>query len=613
MCGIIGIVTKEAKSTETDNRIRTMMESIKYRGPDEKGIYAFSNCILGHNRLSIVDLSSGQQPMLTPNKNLGIVFNGEIYGYKDIKKTLTDYKFNNNSDTEVILALYEKYGENLLDKMPGMFAFAIWDKNKQELFCARDRFGEKPFYYAYGRNNELIFASEIKAILASKLIEPKIDTSSVAHYLKHLYVNPYKTIYSNIYTLPPAHALKYSNKKTTVWRYWSPDAIDEKISLEEAVVKFKKLFSKAVESQLVADVPIGAFLSGGLDSSSVVAIASHYSKKLKTLSFRFKDGFNELPFAREIAKRYGTEHIELHDKDHDIASLILKMKDVYDEPFADSSNISTFLISEQASKHVKVVLTGDGGDELLGGYGAWYKPFLYASSMKKDLRPWIKTMMPYLIRAFYRARLPYKKVLGEIYAGVELKSKFASVIEAHEAQNTYFTEEELDSLFIEKVKVDKYKPYWKSTNSLDDVLRMDIDNYMPGDILVKVDRASMTNSIELRAPFLDKDFASFCLSLPYTLKINKKIEKIVLRKALSEFLPDSIKKREKHGFGAQVDKWLKLPAVDKLKGDFLENSNSKIFKLLSYEATQKISAKNNYQTWALLVLAIWMEDKTINI
>ncbi|MEI6057425.1 MAG: asparagine synthase (glutamine-hydrolyzing) [bacterium] len=612
MCGIVGIVTKESSANGYEAHIKKMMASIKYRGPDEDGVHIFDTCALGHVRLSIVDLGSGQQPMLTSDKTNSIVFNGEIYGYKDIKKTLSEYNFDTNSDTEVILALYKKYGHNLLEKLPGMFAFALWDEKKKELFCVRDRFGEKPFFYAYGKNGEFIFASEIKAILASDLVEPVIDPESVAHYLKHLYVNPYKTIYSNIFTLPPAHSLTYTDEKVSVQRYWQPPVTNKTISLDEAAATFKNLFSKAVRSQLVADVPVGAFLSGGLDSSSVVAVASQYQKKLKTLSFRFKDGFNELPFAKEIADKYDTDHVEMHDTDHDIGALLLKMRDIFDEPFADSSNISTYLISKQASRHVKVVLTGDGGDELLGGYSGWYKPFLYAEKDSATMPQWLSAMMPYLTRGLHKARIPYRNELCSIYAGTKLKKEFTSVITAHEAQNTYFTDTELDSLFLKKTSGKKYTPYWQSANTLDDVMHMDIDNYMPGDILTKIDRASMANSIELRAPFLDRDFASFCLSLPYTLKIDKKSEKIVLRKALADYLTDSILTRDKQGFGAPVHRWLKLDTVKKVKNEYLTDQHKKIFDLLSYDAVQKMAEKDNYQTWALLVLAIWLENKIIH-
>jgi len=571
--------------------------------------------------------------MLTVDKKIGVVFNGEIYGYKKIKEDLKDYPFRTTSDTELLLALYKKHGsKNMLDKLPGMFAFAIWDNEAQELFAARDRFGEKPFFYAEGKNGEFVFASEIKAILASGLVDPILDTGSVAHYLKHLYVNPYKTIYSNIHTLPPAHALTVKHGNISIWRYWQMPETNEKITLEEATEKFGKLFKNAVESQLVADVPVGAFLSGGLDSSTVVAIASDYQQKLKTFSFRFREGNDELPYAREIAERYKTDHTELFDDENDIGELLLKMDDVYDEPFADSSNIATYIISRLARKHVTVVLTGDGGDELMGGYGSWYKPFVYAAGGKMSLSSKTEAMIPHLMKALHKAHVPYRNQLGDVFAGAKLRKNFPDVFSAHEAQNTYFSDEELMKLFVKKDKGtstdtssctsntpdassrnETYKPHWNSKNTLDDVMRMDIDNYMPGDILVKIDRAAMANSLELRAPFLDVDFASFCISLPFRLKIDKKKDKIILRKAFSSHLTHSILNRHKQGFGAPVTKWLKLPSVKKIKEEYLADRSKKIFSLLSYDAVHEKINDDTYQTWVLLVLAIWMEKRDVRL
>jgi len=614
MCGITGIISKDAKKYESN--LKSMTSCIKYRGPDETGSHLFDTCALGHARLSIVDLGNGQQPMLTPDARVGLVFNGEIYGYKDIKKGLSDYHFRTASDTEVILALYGKYKKEMLRELPGMFAFGLWDDESKELFAARDRFGEKPFYYAHGKNGEFIFASEIKAILASGLVEPILNLDSVTHYLRHLYVNPYTTIYSNIHVLPPAHALSLKDGKLTTWRYWQPPATDQNIGLDEAVTKFKELFEKAVQSQLVADVPVGAFLSGGLDSSTVVAVASHYQQKLKTFAFRFKDGGNELQYAKEIADKYETDHTELFDSNYDIADLLLKMDDIYDEPFADSSNIATYIISKLAREHVTVVITGDGGDELLGGYTAWYKPFLYARDNTMDIPSWTEAMAPYLMKALHRARAPYRNEIGNVLAGAKLKKRFDSVFEAHSAQNTYFSDKELHSLF----RKDKsgiapppaeapYQPYWKSTNTLDDVLRMDIDDYMPGDILMKIDRAAMANSLELRAPFLDPDFASFCISLPYRLKIDKESDKIILRKAFFSYLPESLHKRPKMGFGAPVHKWLKLPKVKQLKQEYLADPKRKIFEVLDFDAVQAKAKADTYQTWILLILSIWLENR----
>lgn len=337
-----------------------------------KEIVFFDNCALGHTRLSIVDIKSGQQPMV--KRNLGLVFNGEIYGYKELRKGLLKrgISFETNSDTEVILAMYQCHGQRMMSYLPGMFAFAVWDDESQTLFCARDRFGEKSFYYAFGKNGEFIFASEIKAILASGLVEPVLDYGQLWQYMNYSYVYPTRTIYKNIHILPPVHTLALKNGIIEIERYWHLPETNTDITENEAVEEFKRLFQKAVERQLVADVPIAAFLSGGLDSGSVVAMAAQFVPRLTTISFAFREGIDESIVARTMAERYNTNHIEIRDIDIDISEMLEKMQQVFDEPFADPAAIPAYLISKEARKHAKVVLTGDAGDEMLGGYDRRY-------------------------------------------------------------------------------------------------------------------------------------------------------------------------------------------------------------------------------------------------
>lgn len=606
MCGIAGIVAEGA--TTYQNVADSMVRALAHRGPDDRGICQFDRCALAHARLSIVDLATGHQPMFSPNRQTAVVFNGEIYGYHALRSSLRDYPFQTTSDTEVILALYERHGRRCLDHLPGMFAFAIWDERKHTLFAARDRFGEKPFYYAFGRGGELVFGSEIKAILASGLIDPVIDVTSVAHYLKYLYVHPEKTIYKNVFTLPPAHFLLYADGHLTVERYWDFPKTTNNIGLSDAVERFQHLLSAAVQKQLIADVPVGAFLSGGLDSSTVVAVASEHKRKLRTFSFGFEDAVSELPFANEIAQRYGTDHSELTARNVDIAELLLLMRDIYDEPFADSSNIPTYLISKLARKHLKVVLTGDGADELLGGYGWWYLPlhFMTEAGAARSLELWtVRVIARILERARCRKALAWRWRA----TGMEASRRFATAIEAHEARPTYFSDAELSDLFVSGYSPDtQRRTYsWTPTNTVNDGMMMDLENYMAGDILVKTDRASMANGLELRAPFLDVDLASFCISLPSSLKIRNGQDKYILRKAYGAAWTKTIRARGKQGFGAPVDRWLTRPSVQALKHECLGNAGSKIFSLLRYPEIQKIIQKDNYQTWTLLVLALWME------
>lgn len=597
MCGIAGIVTTDAGAYQ--GRLDSMISALSLRGPDGSGRHFFKRCALGHTRLSIVDIEGGGQPMLTPDKQLGITFNGEIYGFRDIKAKMVGYPFHTSSDTEVILALFRRYGDDMMLHLPGMFAFAIWDEARQRLFCARDRFGEKPFYYAFGRKGEFLFASEIKAILATGLISPVVSRAAIAHYMQRLYVHPHETIYENVYVLPPAHSLTYQDGRLKVERYWKLPETNNTIEIPEAVSIFNYLFEQAVKRQLVADVPVGAFLSGGLDSSTIVAAASRYKADLKTYSFGFEEGISELPYAREAANRFKTDHIELTEDKVDIGELLIKMQDVYDEPFADSSNIPTFLICRMANQYGKVVLTGDGGDELLAGYNYWYNPLFHMENKSEASSG--------LIALLYLTSIIRKSVRHKA-TGLWYRRKYGSISRAHAAQNLYFTDKELSLLGLaKKSEISQVEPSWQTSGTVDDALRMDLEDYMPGDILVKTDRASMSNGLELRSPFLDVDFASFCISLPSHLKINSENTKLILRKAYSGEWPESIRTRGKQGFGAPVSSWLKRDSVRCLKEEYLNDSSKKIFELISFRDSRSFVNKDDYKTWILLVLALWME------
>lgn len=597
MCGISGIVGNNLNDCQKN--VSKMIIALNHRGPDASGMVSFNNCVLGHNRLSIVDLATGQQPMYSYDKNKAVVFNGEIYGYQELKNNL-DYPYQTKSDTEVILAAYEKYQEDLVVHLPGVFAFGIWDNNKKELFLARDRFGEKPLYYTFGTNGEFIFASEIKAILATNLVNPILDRESLNHYLRYLYAPVNKTIYKNIFTLPPAHSLVYKNNEIKIKKYWDLPVVKTGVKIDDAVENFKFLLEKSVKNQMIADVPVGAFLSGGLDSSTIVALASKFSSQpLKTFSFGFSGLANELPYALEISKKYKTEHVELYADDN-LAELLLKMSNIYDEPFADSSNIPTYLIAREAKKYVTVALSGDGGDEFCGGYG-WYHPFLYAGNTKK-----IQRSQFYYLLVKIAARLNPKLQFLFWQAQAGKGDSSGDWQKFHKELNSYFTAKELCDLGLPETNNNAIM-----VENFNNPSQLDVLDYMPGDILVKTDRASMANALELRAPFLDVDFANFCLSLPFSLKINKIEDKIILRKAFANTWTDNIRKRSKQGFGAPVKIWLQNKDVENLKNDYLKNKNRKIFNLISYNNSRKFVEANNYRTWILLVLAVWLEDKNL--
>src|SRR6185503_6382251 len=543
MCGIAGIVGQNTKRHQ--HLVRQMTDCIQHRGPDGDGIAVFDNCLLGHRRLSIIDLTTGDQPMYSPFGTT-LIFNGEFYGYLDVKKQL-DWKWKTTSDTEVVLALYHKYGANdFVKHIRGMFSFAIWDENNQSFVAARDRFGEKPFYYAITENNEIVFSSEIKAILASGLNKPEIDTRSLTHYLQHLYVHPHHSIYKNIHVLPPAHFLIFKDGKLKIEQYWKLPETQLKISNQEAKEECYRLLDRSVKDQLIADVPVASFLSGGIDSSTISALAALESKhQLTTISFSFGKNNSELPYSRKVAEKYKTNNIELHQDDYDISHWFRKMIDVYDEPFADSSSIPTYLICQLAAKKFKVVLTGDGGDELMAGYRNWY-PTLYQLQNPKGFEGFIKKIRKQLLHSKYRN---------------------TSIASIHLEQNKYFSNDELKRLTKFNAGYDFVKFQDQPVNTVDAAMRMDLNDYMPGDILVKTDRAAMANSLELRAPFLDVDFAEFCIALPEDFKISNNDDKILLRETFKHLWPDEIVKRHKQGFGAPIHEWMQQKQMMQLKSD----------------------------------------------
>ncbi|MCB0696724.1 MAG: asparagine synthase (glutamine-hydrolyzing) [Chitinophagaceae bacterium] len=605
MCGISGIVARDT-SRYRDAQER-MVKSMYHRGPDSNGIYNFDNCTLGHNRLSIVDLVSGDQPMLGKESRTGIVFNGEIYGYKSIREQL-QYDFATTSDTEVILALYQQYGTDMLDRLPGMFAFGLWDNEKQSFFAARDRFGEKPFYYAITANNELVFASEIKAIIASGLIKPEIDAAAVSRYLSYGYIGPVKTIYKNVHSLPPAHYLTFSNGSLHVERYWNyPTTTTENISLSDAAEKFEALFTDAVKKQMVADVDVCAFLSGGLDSTSVVSVAHKVNPQLKTLAFGYKNEVSELPYAKMAADMYKTDHHELFEEGANFEDLFLKLPDIYDEPFSDSSAIATYLICKSARRFGKVALTGDGGDELLGGYTWWYKPMLEEIALRGagSIKSGFAFAMAVSEKIKEKAKLSTGRDWRNRYSGIQRSKLYPTVAESA----AYRVVDRSITTRLGLPGIESLDCFWQQDNTINDAMKVDIANYMPGDILVKTDRAAMANSLELRAPFLDVNLAEFCISMPGNLKIDDKADKILLREAMGKYMPEKILKRDKQGFGVSRTHWSESTKLQKMYGDFVHDKQSALYNILPYKETSELLADKPELIHQFFVLAVWANKK----
>ena len=593
MCGIAGIITPNARNYTEE--IQKMTRAIAHRGPDAEHHEFSENAALGHRRLSIVDLSeTGKQPMFSNTRKECIVFNGEIYGYQNIKKDFANYPYRGSSDTEIILAMYQKKGKSLLRELPGMFAFAIWDEEKQQLFCARDRFGEKPFYYATGKNGEFIFASEIKAILASGLIAPKINNEALYHFLQYGYVSTYQSIYSNIFTLPPAHFLTYSNGNISVERYYEIPKNNLEISLSDAKEEFTSLLKNAVQKQLVADVEVGSFLSGGLDSSTIVAMVNELKDKQTTISFGYSGDDSELKFADEIAMKYKTNHIEIYENHGNIATELLKVSPFFDEPFADMSYVPQFKICEAAARHLKVVLAGDVGDELFGGYS-----FYRVENQLKNHFSYNNILYKFGLKQ-------YGKFRETSYLTKE-NIKHKNILDFHQnSVRNFFSAKEIAELGI-NAKYHQQYSFKANPHSLNDIMRTDLEKYVPGNMLVKSDRMAMANSLEVRTPFLDKDFAEFCIQLPENLKLDSENDKIILREAMGNYWTETIRKRHKQGFGSSVEKWFEEKSLMELSDDLLKNRSSKVFDFITFSTAQKYLNKDK-KHWNLLQLALWAEN-----
>ncbi|MCW3160399.1 asparagine synthase (glutamine-hydrolyzing) [Chryseobacterium oryctis] len=593
MCGIAGIFANNARNYQSE--IQKMTDAMEHRGPDASDHEFYDNAALGHRRLSIIDLSeNGKQPMFSNTKRECIVLNGEIYGYQTIKNQYLEYPYRGSSDTEVILAMYQRKQENLIHDLPGMFAFAIWDEEKQQLFCARDRFGEKPFFYAIGKNNEFIFASEIKSILASGLIQPQVNNEALSHYLQYGYVNTYQSIYKNIHTLPPAHQLTWKDGNVNISRYYNLPSKDRSISLSDAKEEFIYLLKNAVKKQLIADVEVGSFLSGGLDSSSIVALVSEFLPQQTTISFGYDHEDSELKYAKEIAEKYKTNHIEIHEKKQDLATSLLKVSPFLDEPFADKSYLPHYEICKSARKNLTVVLSGDVGDELFGGYN-FYRT---ENQLRKHFS--YKNIVTQFGLKLY-------KNLKQLSYVSQKNLEHASILDFHQnSVRNFFNENERKSLGISSNYQQSYS-FTPRPDSLNDIMRVDLEKYVPGNMMVKSDRMAMANSLEVRTPFLDIDFAEFCIQLPEQLKLNNEQDKIILRESMNSYWTDTIRNRHKQGFGMSVNDWFKEENLMNLSNDLLKNPNQKVFNFIDFNSTQKFLNKDQ-KHWNLLQLALWAHN-----
>jgi asparagine synthase (glutamine-hydrolysing) len=538
-----------------------------------------------------------------------ITYNGEIYNYRALRSELeaAGHQFRTSSDTEVILAAYAEWKSGCLLRLRGMFAFAIWDKVERRLFAARDLFGEKPLYFALGggSNSALLIASEMKAILASDLVNPVLDRAAVDSFLVLGYLPPHKTIYSNIHTLPAAHFLEYSGGSLRLEQYWRPQVGTGTMELSDAVTELDVLMKQAVRRQLVADVPVGAFLSGGIDSSMIVAMAQEESSQpLQTFSVGFGEMINELPYAKSVADRWQTEHHEIDLGTPRVGELLERMVDVYDEPFADSSHIPTYLISEFARRTVKVVLSGDGGDELFGGYGR-YHDIQLSESAHRSWAAWA------VLRLASRAIKERHGGLHHYSVAVGLATRANDGWSRCLLSQATFSDRQRRALWdrdvtpLNEVLRDNGRRPQQRESGLDQAFYFDVTTYLPGDILVKVDRAAMAHGLETRAPFLDRDLAEFALSLPSRFKVNGRESKVLLRSASARYLPSAVRSRRKQGFGAPYGIWLGRSDVEPLLQRVFARGSA--LRELLPGIKPGIPKSRNYRTWTLLTLGLWLE------
>lgn len=622
MCGILGIAATKAIPEHWP--IETMRDQMRHRGPDAAGLWWADDrrVVLAHRRLAIIDLSPrGHQPMHDTQHGLHIVFNGEIYNYRDLRERLQalGHHFATESDTEVLLAAYRQWGSACVEELNGMFAFAIYDQRKPCIFAARDRAGEKPFFY-WHRDGRFWFASELKALLAHPEFPRQLDVESLEFYLTYGYVPGERCILQGVRKLPPACALLYdlAMDRVQVWRYWQlPQCQAEPtVSPVELVKELEFLLEQSVRRQLVADVPVGILLSGGVDSSLITAMAARCSSepvRTFTISFPGHGIYDEAPFARRVAQHFGTKHTELQAEPSTVELLPL-LAAQYDEPIADSSMIPTYMVSRLIRQHATVALGGDGGDELFGGY----KHYSVLVSMGR-VRPWLPVPAYQMARAVARSVIPL---------GVKGRNALLAFLSEPDRRfallNTYFDAGSRDLLLAplrahvkpldcEKWKEDLARPY---ATVVQKATAADFLSYLPEDILVKVDRASMLASLEMRAPFLDRTVIEFAFArVPDSLRATSSQRKVLTRRLAEKLLPPDLDTTRKQGFSIPLDAWFRN-SWGNVMTDILEAAPRELFNPRAIRRLidkQYRGANNAHRLFALTIFELWRRHYRISL
>lgn len=577
MCGICGFI---ARKNITIEELKKMNDTIYHRGPDDAGeeIYSLSggrSVGLAQRRLSIQDLSPlGHQPMRSKDKRLSVIFNGEIYNFLELREELSDYTFLSHCDTEVIIAAYLKWGISCVDKFNGMFAICIYDREDDSIYLVRDRIGKKPMYYELD-GEDMYFASELKPLMSRPGFSKKIRQDIVTRYLYQQYINAPDSIFENVYKLEPGSILHYHNGQVKTWKYWDVKQVYHKMQenpvtdYAQAKAELKELLKKSVASRMISDVPLGAFLSGGYDSSLITAIAQEHSKEpVKTFSIGFhEEKYNEAKYASEVAKHLGTNHTELYISEKEMFDMVDSIPQYYDEPMADSSQIPSMLVAELAKRDVTVVLSGDGGDEFFCGYN------VYENVKQAQMLDMLGGMthgvcnLPGLKQIGLEDKLPFRVRVIAGNRNKETKTQFGAgnyVVRANKMVlgDGLPCHYEIESGYQVKD--------WQIRRML-----LDMDTYLPGDILCKVDRATMKYSLEARCPIMDRDVMEYSFRLAHKIKFENGNKKRILKDIAYDYIPKELLDRPKVGFGVPLDKWLRGPLknqlVDMIDRDFLVN------------------------------------------
>ena len=628
MCGITGWATLDSHAPPPEGArhlLHGMCERMVHRGPDSEGLYVTSGVALGMRRLAIIDLVTGEQPAFNEDKSIAVILNGEIYNYRELRYTLEKrgHTFRSASDTEVLPHLYEEYGDAMVRELNGMFAFALWDSKRRRMLIARDRFGEKPLYWGVV-DNTLLFASEPKVLLAHPAVKPALNLNALRQYLSFDYIPAPLSIYEGINKLPAAHKLTLENGRINLERYWRLSyGVTKPIpSVNEAAEHLRELLADAVRMRLVSDVPLGVLLSGGVDSSTVAALAVRASSEaVKTFSISFAEAsFDESAYARGVAKFLGTDHHEERLSANLAANLVSEIGAWMDEPFSDPSLVPTYLLSRFTRKHVTVALGGDGGDELFAGY-PMYAGHRWAEVYKRVPRALRGGLFEPLVR-----RLPVKtKNLSLDYKALRFITgvKYDTVARHHIWFGSFTPEEQQQLLTPEALAATNDDIYLDARQIADEcdnddlvtqMQSVDTRLYLAEDILTKVDRASMAVSLEVRAPFLDPRVAEFAASLPCNYKLRGLKTKYILKKAVHDMLPPFVTRRGKKGFGVPVAEWLKVKlrplARDLLSPDRVRRAgvfNPEYVARLQDEHERGL-ANHRKLLWTLLMFELWHES-----